>query len=127
MEQPKADTARPSLATRLLLRGRFGQRLLLLFAACTLIPTVALGILALTSTAGQLKRQSWERLTSAAGSSGRTVLERIEFLATDLRKSAARLPGCGECASSLLYAADEVTLLRPGREPRQLAGSDDDV
>jgi hypothetical protein len=110
----------PSLATRLLIQSRFGQRLLVLFVVCAIVPTCAVGWLSFQSTASQLTQQSWERLASMAGAAGHTLFDRLDLLEADLRKSASRLTSCSECASAMLYAADEVTWVS-AEAPRRLA------
>jgi len=123
-KQSKAPAESPSLATKLLLQSRFGQRLLLLFVFCAIVPTCAVGWLSFQSTAAQLTQQSWERLASLAGSAGRALFDRLDFLEADLRKAAPRASTCGECAASVLYGADEVLLLST-KAPRRLAGEAD--
>ena len=115
-----------SLATKLLLQSRFGQRLLVLFVVCAIVPTCAVGWLSFQSTASQLTQQSWERLASVARAAGRTLFDRLDLLEADVRKSASRLSACSECASAMLYAADEVIWVS-SRAPRRLAGEADDL
>ena len=121
--EPPAEPA--SLATKLLLQSRFGQRLLVLFVVCAVVPTCAVGWLSYQSTASQLTQQSWERLASVAGSAGRVLFDRLDLLEADLRKSGSR-PTCSECTSTILYAADEVVWVS-ARGSRQLGGEADDL
>ena len=125
-KQRKSPAASSSLATKLLLQSKFGQRLLMLFVVCAVVPTCAVGWLSYQSTASQLTQQSWERLASVAGAAGNTLFDRLDFLETDLRKAASRLSACGDCASALLYAADEIVLVS-AQAPRRLAGEADDL
>ena len=122
----KTPADSPSLATRLLIQSRFGQRLLVLFVVCAIVPTCAVGWLSFQSTASQLTQQSWERLASVAGAAGHTLFNRLDFLEADLRKSASRLPACSDCASAMLYAADEVIWVS-AKAPRRLAGQADEL
>ena len=124
-KQSKAPVESPSLATKLLLQSRFGQRLLVLFFVCAIVPTCAVGWLSFQSTATQLTQQSWERLASLAGAAGHSLFDRLDFLETDLKKSAPRISTCGECAAAVLYGADEVMLVS-ARGTRRLAGEADD-
>ena len=126
-ESPKAPGGLSSLATRLYLGGRFGHRLLLLFAVCALVPACAVAWLSYRSASRQLTGQSRERLASISGAVTKTLFERLEFLEADLRKAGSRLPGCAECADGLLYAADEVSILSDAGAPRLIAGERDEV
>lgn len=125
-KQSKAPADSSSLATKLLLQSRFGQRLLLLVVVCAIVPTCAVGWLSFQSTAAQLTQQSWERLASVSGAAGHALFDRLDFLEADLRKSASRLSTCSECASAMLYAADEVVWVS-AKASRRLAGEEDDL
>src|SRR5688500_10773448 len=126
-ETSKAPGGLSSLATRLYLGSRFGQRLLLLFAVCAMVPACAVAWLSYRSASRQLTGQSRERLASISGAASKTLFGRLEFLEADLRKAAPRLTGCAECADGLLYAADEVSLLSAKGTLRLLAGEPDPV
>jgi len=125
-EASKAPGGLSSLATRLYLGSRFGHRLLLLFAICAMVPACAVAWLSYRSASRQLTSQSLERLASISASASKTLFGRLEFLEADLRKAAPRLPGCGDCADGLLYAADEVRVLSK-ETLRLLAGEPDQV
>jgi diguanylate cyclase (GGDEF)-like protein len=122
--EPPAES--PSLATKLLLQSRFGQRLLGLFVVCAVVPTCAVAWLSYQSTASQLTQQSWERLASTAGSAGHVLFDRLDLLEADMRKSGSRLSTCSECTSSILYAADEVVWVS-AKATRRLGGEADDL
>ena len=126
-ESPKAPGGLSSLATRLYLGSRFGHRLLLLFVVCALVPACAVAWLSYRSASQQLTGQSRERLAAISGAAAKTLFGRLEFLEADLRKAAQRLPGCGDCASGLLYAAEEVSALSAKGTLRLLAGERDEV
>src|SRR5688572_4509871 len=126
-ETSKAPGGLSSLATRLYLGSRFGQRLLLLFAVCAMVPACAVAWLSYRSASRQLTGQSRERLASISGATAKTLFGRLEFLEADLRKAAPRLPECADCAAGLLYAADEVSVLSGQGTLRLLAGEGDQV
>lgn len=112
---PAPVRAAKPLAERLLLRSRFGRRLLLLFMACALVPTCAVALLSFQTVAQQLTDQSRERLAALASAAGKTLYDRLVFVEADLRKVIPRLGNCvGEatdranvdCGESLLYAVE---------------------
>lgn len=112
--QEPVHAAKP-LAERLLLRSRFGRRLLFLFMACALVPTCAVAFLSFLTVTQQLTDQSRERLAALASATGKTLYDRLTFLETDLRKVLPRLDRCVgdgmdsahvDCGESLLYAVE---------------------
>jgi predicted signal transduction protein with EAL and GGDEF domain/HAMP domain-containing protein len=103
------------LVERLLLRSRFGRRLLLLFIICAMVPTCAVAFLSFRSVSEQLTEQSSERLAALASAAGKTLYNRLTFLENDLRKVIPRLTQCRgnsadaasrDCGEGLLYAVD---------------------
>ena len=119
------------LLPKLLLRSRFGRRLLLLFVACTLIPTSAVALLSFYSVAHQLTQQSQKRLVSLAASVGKTIGDRVAFLEADIRRqvpgpAACLKNGAGpglDCGDALLYAVDELVSIGERGVVRRLAGT----
>ena len=112
---------------RLRLRSRFGQRLLLLFMGCAMIPTCAVAYLSFRSVSSQLIGQSAERLSSLAVSSGRTVYNRLVFFESDLQRLAPRLGTCSDCGDALLYAAEAVIEVPDAGSVRRVAGPADAI
>jgi diguanylate cyclase (GGDEF)-like protein len=125
MSEPTGPTTGSRSAARLLLRSRFGTRLLLLFAGSAIVPTCAVAWLAFTTASKQLTGQSRERLAAISLSAGRTLFDRLELLDADLRKVAPRLLSCADCAGNLLYAADEVQFVPERGAPRFVTGERD--
>jgi predicted signal transduction protein with EAL and GGDEF domain/HAMP domain-containing protein len=119
------------LLPKLLLRSRFGRRLLLLFVACTLIPTCAVALLSFYSVARQLTGQSQKRLVALAASAGKTIGDRVAFLEADIRRQvpgpvACLKNGAGaglDCGDALLYAVDGLASIGEGGVMRRLAGA----
>jgi diguanylate cyclase (GGDEF)-like protein len=109
--------ANKPLSERLLLRSRFGRRLLLLFMACALVPTSAVALLSFQTVARQLTDQSRERLAALASAAGKTFYTRLTFLETDIRKVVPKLDRCVgdgvdgasvDCGEGLLYAIESL-------------------
>src|SRR5881628_1850751 len=98
--------ARPSaggsfrLPSRFLLRSRFGQRLLLLFVGCTVIPTGTVALLSFRTVAGQLTGQSRERLNALASSVGKAFYDRLVLVEADLGKAGPGLAACRAVSES---------------------------
>ncbi len=113
-------TSRPDkvvqpLVERLLLRSRFGRRLLFLFVLCALVPTCAVAFLSFKSVSEQLTEQSRDRLAALASAAGKTLFDRLTFLENDMRKVVPRLAECDgdgadpvtrDCGEGLLYAVE---------------------
>ncbi|HEV8598399.1 MAG TPA: EAL domain-containing protein [Gemmatimonadales bacterium] len=104
-------------SSRRLLRSRLGRRLLGLFIGCALVPTCTVALLSFKSVTKQLTRQSQERLTALAGAAGKTLVDRLSFFESDLRRQAPKLLACAtarassahsDCGDVLLYAAEGV-------------------
>ncbi|HEV8149245.1 MAG TPA: EAL domain-containing protein [Gemmatimonadales bacterium] len=100
-----------------LLRSRLGRRLLILFAACAVVPTCAVALLSFVSVTGELTRQGRQRLSALAGSAGKTVYDRLSFFESDLRRQGDALLACAQqprraaasgCGEDLLYAAEGI-------------------
>jgi predicted signal transduction protein with EAL and GGDEF domain/HAMP domain-containing protein len=114
---------------RVLLRSRFGRRLLGLFLVCALLPTLAVALLSFVSVRAQLSEQTDERLQALALASGHAVYERLALLEADARRVGLRLAAClrgagtgGGCAEEILYAVTDAVAVRGGR-PVPLAGA----
>jgi len=109
---------------RLLFRSRFGRRLLLLFLACALLPTLAVALLSFRSVRGQLSETSEEHLHSLASAAARTIYDRLELIETDLRALGPRISACRaraarhvrppDCGAHLDYALETVGLVEGG-------------
>ncbi|HEV8195817.1 MAG TPA: EAL domain-containing protein [Gemmatimonadales bacterium] len=119
-EAPRPDQVFQPLTERLLLRSRFGRRLLFLFMICALVPTCAVAFLSFRSVSDQLTEQSRERLAALASASGKTLYDRLTFLENDLRKVIPRLTQCRgngvdgasrDCGEGLLYALEGLARL----------------
>src|SRR5688500_19943909 len=110
-ETSKAPGGLSSLATRLYLGSRFGQRLLLLFAVCAMVPACAVAWLSYESASRQLTGQSRERLASFSGAASKTLFWRLEILDADLLIAAPRLSGCVECAYGMIFDTVHVSVL----------------
>jgi hypothetical protein len=123
------DSARPGSFFHVPWRwlgSRLGLRLLGLFALCTVVPTCAVAFLSWDSVTSQLTRQGSAQLEALAHSSGRQILDRLEFLAKDFTQQAPEITRCakrnGEAASCferLLYGAEEASVV--DRMPDSLA------
>jgi diguanylate cyclase (GGDEF)-like protein len=105
---------------RVLLRSRFGRRLLLLFLFCALLPTLAVAWLSFRSVRSQLSEQSDERLSTLAHSLGRAVYDRLTLVEADFRKAATSMLECGAgdttatrapCSDQLSYALSAEALI----------------
>ena len=128
--------ARPSaggsfrLPSRFLLRSRFGQRLLLLFVGCTVIPTATVALISFRTVSGQLDAQSRERLSALASSVGKAFYDRLVLIEADLRKASTGLAcragseGAGNppCREGPLYALDGLALVPDGGRSVRLSG-----
>ncbi|MGQ0701849.1 MAG: putative bifunctional diguanylate cyclase/phosphodiesterase [Gemmatimonadales bacterium] len=111
-----------SVSPRRLLRSHLGRRLLLLFIACALVPTIAVAVLSFRTVTRQLSRQAQERLAAVARAGGKTIQDRLTLLDSDLRREAPSLVRCRSgCGTSLLYAAEGIGLVTGGRL-RELEG-----
>jgi diguanylate cyclase (GGDEF)-like protein len=109
--------------SRRLLRSRLGRRLLVLFVGCALVPTCTVAWLSFKSVTKQLTRQGQERLTALAGAAGKTLIDRLSFFESDLRRQAPMLLACAgsrrtsagtDCGDVLLYAAEGVGAVSGG-------------
>ncbi len=114
-DTPRPDQVGLPFVERLLLRSRFGRRLLFLFIICALVPTCAVAFLSFKSVSEQLTEQSRERLAALASAAGKTLYDRLTFLENDLRKVVPRLAQCRDngadsvsrdCGEGLLYAVE---------------------
>ena len=117
----------PLANTRRLLTSRLGRRLLLLFTACAMVPTVALVVLSYGTVTRQLAHQGNERLTALARATGKLLEDRLTLFESDLRRHALELLECPRrpdtsCGSELLYAAQAVAVVSRG-EFHPVAGS----
>src|ERR1041384_2862127 len=108
-------------ASRRLLRSRLGRRLLLLFVGCALVPTCTVALLSFRSVTGQLTRESLDRLTALARTAGKTLVDRLTFFETDVRREDAALLSCAgraksgsDCGDVLLYAAEALATVSRG-------------
>ncbi|HTL04630.1 MAG TPA: HAMP domain-containing protein, partial [Gemmatimonadales bacterium] len=113
-----------------LLRSRLGRRLLLLFVGCALVPTCAVALLSFLSVSRQLTRESQQRLAALAKAASRTLVDRVGFFESDLRRQAPVLLACAtraraDCGAELLYAAEAVATSGPGRAHLVAGGADD--
>ena len=77
------------------LRTRVARRILLLFLACCLIPIGTMGVVGYVQVRRELHRQSAERLRTNVKNRGMAILQRIQFLDTNLRLVANSLPSQG--------------------------------
>ncbi len=124
----RSSDAIPPRSSRFLLRSRFGQRLLLLFVGCALLPTCAVAVLSFRSVTRQLTSQSQERLGALASAAGKTLYDRLSLLESDLRRLAPGLLACGRegttssCGDALGYAADGVVRVPESGQNRLLSG-----
>jgi diguanylate cyclase (GGDEF)-like protein len=78
-----------------LFRSRFARRLLGLFVACALLPTIALALVVFTYARGELEEQSRRRLHHTSKTIGLGIHERLLFLGTQLQAVASPPPGRG--------------------------------
>ncbi len=129
--------SRPGLAARihpdrLLLRSRFGRRLLLIFLASALLPTLVVAGFSLWSARAQLSEQIDERLQAEALATGQAIYERLSLLEGDLREAAGSLreclgsrPDAASCVDGLAYALTAAALVTPDRPLVPLSGKVD--
>ncbi|HEU5220071.1 MAG TPA: EAL domain-containing protein [Gemmatimonadales bacterium] len=130
----RPDTVVQPLVERLLLRSRFGRRLLLLFLVCALVPTCAVAYLSFRSVSEQLTEQSRQRLAALASAAGKTLYDRLTFLENDFRKVVPRLKQCDgngadgsrDCGEGLLYAVEGLTRIS-GHRVALLVGDQDRI
>jgi diguanylate cyclase (GGDEF)-like protein len=85
-----------------MLRSRVGRRLLGMFVACALLPTIALAVVGYTAVRGRLERESQRRLRDVSKAVGLQIHERLIVLEESLRPIAARLDGKGKLPPELV-------------------------
>ena len=114
-----------------LVRSRFGQRLVALFVLCSLLPSLALGVLSFGTVTRQLRNASEERLEHATKLVGKAITERLQFLTQDLGRVAPRSTPCPAppvrersvaCDGSLDYGVSALAMLRRNGETQVLYG-----
>ena len=104
------------------MRSRFGRRLLLIFLACALLPTLTIALVSFQSVKDQLTEQAEDRLQTLAQFAGRSIYDRLTTVESDLRSSAPRVASCaraaggspnriGRCADTVNYALDALSLV----------------
>jgi signal transduction histidine kinase len=93
---------------RRMFRSRVARRLFLLFTLCSLAPITVLAILTIGDRTKQLREGNNERLRQSAKDAGMRVLERLEFLESDLQSLGQRL----STERSSLSALDPGTVTR---------------
>ena len=108
-----------------LVRSRFGQRLVALFVLCSLLPTLALGVLSFGTVSRQLRNASQEALEHATKLVGKAITERLQFLTQDLARIGPGVAPCpspraaessAACDGSLDYGVSALALLRRNGE-----------
>ena len=122
----------PPLPRPHLLRSRVAQRLLGLFVACALLPTLALAAVAFTTVRGQLEEGSRRRLHETSKAIGLAIHERLLFLESALKPLAARLhdsrPGSAQLPAELIPHLQDrfeaMALVRVGGGRTLLFGDD---
>ncbi len=77
--------------THQLFRSRVAHRLFLLFAACALVPVTLLAAVTVLDRARQTRAHDNELLRRSAKDSGMRVIERLEYLESNLRNEGERL------------------------------------
>jgi response regulator RpfG family c-di-GMP phosphodiesterase/HAMP domain-containing protein len=71
------------------LRTKVARRVLGLFVLCALLPIVALTVISYTTVARQLHQQSQSRMLETGKATAMSILERLQFLATELEAVAS--------------------------------------
>jgi diguanylate cyclase (GGDEF)-like protein len=114
---------------RLLLRSRFGRRLLAIFLGCALVPTFVIGTISYRSVRNQLVDQAQEHLAVLTQFAARIIHERLTTLEADFKSAAGRLIACSlrrpaGCADSLGYGVSDLALVN-GKSLLVLGGAPD--
>jgi signal transduction histidine kinase len=109
------------------LRTKVARRLLLLFVACALVPTLLLAGVTLERTSDQLDEQARTWLHQMSKSMAMSVHERLSIVQAEARAVVARAGSRGSAAPGVEAHLEErlrgLTILRPGRDPQVLLGA----
>ncbi|MFN0179881.1 MAG: EAL domain-containing protein [Gemmatimonadales bacterium] len=132
-EAPARKALKPAAKSDwLLLRSRFGRRLLLIFLASALLPTLTIALVSYLSVRDELANLAEDRLQTLAQFAGGRIYERLGDLESDLRRSAVELRPCLEqsdrplagCADSSAQGFDDLAVVANGRITRLLGEPD---
>lgn len=105
------------------LKTRVARRILTLFVVCALIPIVLVAVVSYFQVSHQLTQQSRDRMRQQSKAMGLGVVERLGYLAAELRGLADRQGAVGPSDSVRWEGRfSGITLARPGRVAKPLMG-----
>jgi putative nucleotidyltransferase with HDIG domain len=70
---------------RAFLRSKVARRIFILFITCAILPITALAVISYDRVTDELERQSQTRLFQGAKSAGMVILERLQFVSTEMK------------------------------------------